>query len=32
VLTAGFEVADYRALPAAGSDHLAVAVELHPQR
>ena len=28
ILTAGFRIADYRALPAAGSDHLAVAVEL----
>lgn len=28
VFTAGFEVLDYRALPAAGSDHLAVAIEL----
>jgi endonuclease/exonuclease/phosphatase family metal-dependent hydrolase len=28
VLTAGFHVADYRAVPAAGSDHLAVAVTL----
>lgn len=28
ILTAGFRVSDYRALPAAGSDHLAVAVEL----
>ena len=28
ILTAGFHVSDYRALPAAGSDHLAVAVEL----
>ena len=28
VLTAGFHVDDYRALPAAGSDHLAVAVAL----
>lgn len=31
VLTAGFDVTDYRTLPAAGSDHLAVAVELQPQ-
>lgn len=30
ILCAGFEVCDYRALPAAGSDHLAVAVELVP--
>lgn len=30
VLTAGFAVEDYRALPAAGSDHLAVAVNLRP--
>jgi endonuclease/exonuclease/phosphatase family metal-dependent hydrolase len=30
ILTAGFEVSQYRALPAAGSDHLAVAVELKP--
>jgi hypothetical protein len=30
-LTAGFEVADYRAMPAAGSDHLAVAVDLRLQ-
>src|SRR5688572_3626650 len=30
VLTAGFDIQNYRALPAAGSDHLAVAVELHP--
>jgi endonuclease/exonuclease/phosphatase family metal-dependent hydrolase len=29
ILTAGFRMHDYRALPAAGSDHLAVAVELH---
>jgi endonuclease/exonuclease/phosphatase family metal-dependent hydrolase len=29
ILTAGFESADYRALPAAGSDHLAVAVTLN---
>jgi endonuclease/exonuclease/phosphatase family metal-dependent hydrolase len=28
VLIAGFECTDYRALPAAGSDHLAVAVSL----
>ena len=28
VLTAGFAVRDYRAIPAAGSDHLAVAIEL----
>ena len=32
VLTAGFEVTNYRAMPAAGSDHLAVAVELTPQQ
>ena len=32
VLTAGFDISQYRALPAAGSDHLAVAVELHRQR
>jgi endonuclease/exonuclease/phosphatase family metal-dependent hydrolase len=32
VLTGGFEVHDYRALPAAGSDHMAVAVELSPRR
>jgi endonuclease/exonuclease/phosphatase family metal-dependent hydrolase len=31
VLTAGFKVVNYRALPAAGSDHLAVAVELQPK-
>ncbi|MCX7042707.1 MAG: endonuclease/exonuclease/phosphatase family protein [Gammaproteobacteria bacterium] len=31
VLTAGFDVTNYRAMPAAGSDHLAVAVELTPQ-
>lgn len=30
ILTAGFEISQYRALPAAGSDHLAVAVELNP--
>ncbi|HMB58040.1 MAG TPA: endonuclease/exonuclease/phosphatase family protein [Arenimonas sp.] len=29
ILTAGFRSADYRALPAAGSDHLAVAITLH---
>jgi endonuclease/exonuclease/phosphatase family metal-dependent hydrolase len=29
ILTAGFECIDYRALPAAGSDHLAVAVTLN---
>jgi endonuclease/exonuclease/phosphatase family metal-dependent hydrolase len=29
ILTAGFRIHDYRALPAAGSDHLAIAVELH---
>lgn len=28
ILSAGFRVSDYRTLPAAGSDHLAVAVEL----
>ena len=28
ILTAGFKISQYRALPAAGSDHLAVAVEL----
>ena len=28
ILTTGFAVTDYRALPAAGSDHLAVAAEL----
>ena len=28
IFTAGFRVSDYRALPAAGSDHLAVAVEI----
>ena len=28
ILTAGFAINDYRVLPAAGSDHLAVAVEL----
>ena len=32
VLTAGFHVSDYRAMPAAGSDHLAVAVELKPKQ
>ena len=32
VLTAGFDVTNYRAMPAAGSDHLAVAVELTPQQ
>ena len=31
VLTAGFDIQNYRALPAAGSDHIAVAVELHPR-
>ena len=30
VLTAGFAVEEYRTLPAAGSDHLAVAVALRP--
>lgn len=30
VFTAGFQVRDYRALPAAGSDHLAVALDLAP--
>jgi len=30
VLTAGFVVEEYRALPAAGSDHLAVAMSLRP--
>lgn len=30
VFTAGFQVSDYRAVPAAGSDHLAVAVTLAP--
>jgi len=30
ILIAGFGVSEYRALPAAGSDHLAVAVELSP--
>jgi endonuclease/exonuclease/phosphatase family metal-dependent hydrolase len=30
VLTAGFEVHEYQAVPAAGSDHMAVAVELTP--
>jgi len=29
ILTGGFESVDYRALPAAGSDHLAVAVTLN---
>ena len=28
VFTAGFQVSEYRALPAAGSDHMAVAVTL----
>lgn len=28
ILTAGFEVNEYRSIPAAGSDHLAIAVEL----
>ncbi len=31
VFTAGFAVRDYRAVSAAGSDHLAVALELHPE-
>lgn len=31
VFTAGFAVRDYRAVPAAGSDHLAVALEIEPQ-
>ena len=30
VFTAGFRVSEYRAIPAAGSDHLAVALELEP--
>ncbi|MFN3965663.1 endonuclease/exonuclease/phosphatase family protein [Silanimonas lenta] len=30
VFTAGFRVHDYRTLPAAGSDHLAVAIEIEP--
>ena len=30
VLTAGFDVHEYNAVPAAGSDHMAVAVELTP--
>ena len=30
VFTAGFRVGEYRALPAAGSDHMAVAVTLEP--
>ncbi len=30
VFTAGFRVSDYRAIPAAGSDHMAVAVTLEP--
>lgn len=30
VFTAGFRTSDYRALPAAGSDHLAVALTLTP--
>ena len=30
VFTAGFHVSDYRAVPAAGSDHLAVSVTLEP--
>jgi endonuclease/exonuclease/phosphatase family metal-dependent hydrolase len=29
ILVGGFDVRRYAALPAAGSDHLAVAVELH---
>jgi endonuclease/exonuclease/phosphatase family metal-dependent hydrolase len=28
ILTGGLEVLDYRTAPAAGSDHLAVAIEL----
>lgn len=31
VLTGGFEVLDYKAVPAAGSDHMAVGVELVPK-
>ena len=31
VLVGGFHVHGYQALPAAGSDHLAVAVELSPK-
>ena len=31
VLVGGFDVHGYRAMPAAGSDHLAVAVELSPR-
>jgi endonuclease/exonuclease/phosphatase family metal-dependent hydrolase len=30
VLSAGFDVHEYQAVPAAGSDHMAVAVELTP--
>ncbi|KFN42282.1 endonuclease/exonuclease/phosphatase family protein [Arenimonas oryziterrae] len=30
ILTAGFRTCDYRAIPAAGSDHLAVAITLSP--
>jgi endonuclease/exonuclease/phosphatase family metal-dependent hydrolase len=30
ILTGGFEVLDYRTAPAAGSDHLAVAIDLKP--
>lgn len=32
VLVGGFDIIDYRAVPAAGSDHMAVAVELTPSR
>ncbi|MCX7034800.1 MAG: endonuclease/exonuclease/phosphatase family protein [Arenimonas sp.] len=32
VLVGGFDIIDYRAVPAAGSDHMAVAVELTPTR
>jgi endonuclease/exonuclease/phosphatase family metal-dependent hydrolase len=28
IFTGGFDVLDYRTAPAAGSDHLAVAIEL----
>lgn len=31
VLTGGFQVLDYKAVPAAGSDHMAVGVELAPK-
>ena len=31
VLTGGFDVLDYKAVPAAGSDHMAVGVELVPK-